>query len=373
MDRTLIGANPATHSLEVTPIATANPHLGWLVLAAWAAACIAALWQQPMLSLPVACCAAGLQLTQQRKQRMDQRHSDHLLALLGRQQGIVSTREEVVAAFAAQALRSERLRSEVQFASDALERMAGAAEHSSIDQGQRVLAISDASKALGNNLERVDTLGQQAMHAFAETHRESQTGRDSALAVSHSMTEVRASMQRTADAVGQLREDTATVGKAALSIQNVAKQTQLLALNASIEAARAGEQGRGFAVVADEVRQLALTSDRAAQDIALVVATTGQAVRRVEAEVDQHQQLLEHCSAKSSALAAELDQLAQRSQQSLAELEHLQTALEAQRQGNRLLREQLDQVESGVSSQRSQAEELHSLTLYLTRLSRTES
>ncbi len=373
MDRALIGASAATDNLKATPIATANPHLDWLVLAAWATACIAALWQQQMLALPIACCAAGLQLTQQRKQRMNRRHSEHLLAVLGQQQGLADPREDLVAAFSAQSLRSERLRSEVQFASDALERMAGTAEHSSVDQGQRVLAITEASKALSQNLERVSSLGQQAMHAFAETHRESQAGRDSALSVSTTMTEVRESMQRTSDAVGQLLQDTSAVGKAALSIQNVAKQTQLLALNASIEAARAGEHGRGFAVVADEVRQLALTSDRAAQDITSVVATTGHAVCRVEAEVVQHQHLLEQSGEQSSALAAELDQLARRSQLSLAELDRLQAALEEQRHSNRLLRDQLEHVETGVERQRTQAEELHSLTLYLTRLSRTEA
>ena len=373
MDRTLNATRTLPTAPRPAPTIAFAPYLDWLLLSAWATACIAALWHQPLLALALACFAAGLQLTQQRKRRASQRHSDHLLAALAKQQGLVDPGEELVAASAAQSLRSERLRSEVQFASDALERMAGAAEHSSVDQGSRVVAINDASKALSANLERVDTLSQQAMHAFAETHRQSQTGRDNALAVSHSMTEVRQSMQRTADAVGQLMQDTAAVGKAALSIQNVAKQTQLLALNASIEAARAGEHGRGFAVVADEVRQLALTSDRAAQDISAVVAATGQAVRHVEAEVTQHQQLLEQSGEQSSALAGELDQLALRSQQSLAELDHLQTALDEQRQGNQLLREQLDHVESGVERQRAQTEELHGLTLYLTRLSRTEA
>lgn len=373
MDRTLNAAPALAVATRPTQGSAFAPYLDWLLLPGWAAACIAALWHQTLLALALACFAAGLQLTQQRRHRASQRHSDYLLAALAQQQGRVNPREDLVAASAAKSLRNERLRSEVQFASDALERMAGAAEHSSVDQGSRVLAINDACKLMNANLERVDTLGQQAMHAFAETHRQSQTGRDNALAVSQSMAEVRQSMQRTADAVGQLMQDTAAVAKAALSIQSVAKQTQLLALNASIEAARAGEHGRGFAVVADEVRQLALTSDRAAQDISAVVSATEQAVRRVEAEVLQHQQLLEQSGEQSNALAGELDQLALRSQQSLAELDHLQSALDEQRQGNQRLREQLDYVESGVERQRAQAEALHGLTLYLTRLSRTEA
>lgn len=374
MDRALTSTPLAIETPRVTETAVAlKPHMDWLLLAAWSMACIAGLWQQQWLALTLACLAAGLQLVQQRKRLATQRHTDHLLLVLGKQQGLDHPREDLVAAFGAQSLRNARLRSEVQFASDALERMAGTAEHSSIDQAQRVLAITESSKDLSHNLDRVSTLGQQAMDAFAETHRESETGRNSAMRVSARMSDVRESMQRTADAVGQLMQDTAAVGKAALSIQAVARQTQLLALNASIEAARAGDHGRGFAVVADEVRQLALTSDRAAQDIYRIVDTTGHTVRRVEAEVVQHKQLLEQSGQQSSTLSTELDQLALRSQRNLAELDHLHAALEEQRHSNGQLRQQLDYVEAGVQLQRAQAEELHSLTLYLTRLSRTEA
>ena len=97
-----------------------------------------------------------------------------------------------------------------------------------------------------------------------------------------SMSSVRASVeaiqrqsgktQQDGEKIRALAEQTQKIGKIVATIEEIANQTNLLALNAAIEAARAGEAGRGFAVVADEVRALASRTSSSTQEISNMVA-----------------------------------------------------------------------------------------------------
>lgn len=167
---------------------------------------------------------------------------------------------------------------------------------------QQYIDIEQVANAMNQMAAAVQEVAHNAVSAEGASAATDQKARSSAKVVSesgHQATEMQDNLNETARILHELEAETLEVGKVTSVINDIAGQTNLLALNAAIEAARAGEQGRGFAVVADEVRTLAQRTQVSTQEIEGIVSRLQ---GRAQAAVNSMRESTERAD-KSSELA----------------------------------------------------------------------
>jgi methyl-accepting chemotaxis protein len=225
-------------------------------------------------------------------------------------------------------------------------------------QKDQITQVATAMQEMSSTVQQVS---ENCARAAEASSRAAGTAREGGVVVEHALAQMRTiaqSVGRTTKQIGELGRSSDQIGRIAGVIDDIADQTNLLALNAAIEAARAGEHGRGFAVVADEVRKLAERTTTATKEIAEMIKTiqdgTNGAVKAMEAGSQQVQE-----GVTSTARAGtSLEQIIRMSEDVGSMITHIATAATQQSGATEEVNQNMDQIAqlvkgSAVAAQQS--------------------
>lgn len=206
--------------------------------------------------------------------------------------------------------------------------------------------MQQAAKAV----EEVARSSQQMAETARQATEVAKTGGKAVAQTAASMERIKEQVQTSSLKVIELGQMGQAIGAIVVTIDQIAEQTNLLALNAAIEAARAGEHGRGFAVVADEVRKLAERATNATNEVSALIGKVRQGVEESVAAMTASSAEVAQGAANSEEAGKALVQILAAAQSVASQVENVSSIAEQ-------MAAQVQEVTATMDSVRASAEE----------------
>jgi methyl-accepting chemotaxis protein len=250
--------------------------------------------------------------------------------------------------------------------------------HGAQEQAAAVTRAADLTTAITAAVAQVSAGAQQSAQGAAAAAQAARQGAETVGRTLAGMDMIQRTVNDSERKVGEMGERSGQIGAIVETINDIAGQTNLLALNAAIEAARAGEHGRGFAVVADEVRKLAEKSAMATKEIGALVAAIQTSVheaemamasgstavaagvsesRQAEAALKAILQTVEHVNGEMGAIAQAAGGMQTASEQLVQAMEGVSAVVEENTASTEEMAAQSSEVRAAIENIASIAEE----------------
>ncbi|QXE89329.1 MCP four helix bundle domain-containing protein [Geomonas subterranea] len=233
------------------------------------------------------------------------------------------------------------------------------------EQAATVATASEEMAATSNDIAVSCT---QAAAGSKQANDAAVTGADVVKGTVRGMNQIAEQVRASAVSIGDLGQKSEQIGAIVNTINDIADQTNLLALNAAIEAARAGEQGRGFAVVADEVRALAQRTASATREIGEMIKAVQQQTKGAIGVMQSGVARVEAGTVEAARSGAALEEILQQIGSVTLQVNQIATAAEEQTATTVEISNNIQSINEVVQDTAKNAQESASSALLLSRL-----
>jgi methyl-accepting chemotaxis protein len=226
------------------------------------------------------------------------------------------------------------------------------------DQSVRASQVSTAAQQMNATLTEVVQNIAGASDAAREANKVALAGGETVSSTVDSMHGIAESAKASSVIITTLGNKSEEIGNIINVIDDIADQTNLLALNAAIEAARAGEQGRGFAVVADEVRKLAEKTMTATKEIGGMIQGMQEETQKAIASVENEVATVESGVKLASDAGHSLGEIVEKVEEVTKMVEQISTASEEQSAATDQISSDIDSVATVVNETSATASQI---------------